>query len=55
MKDKVDDFSLLTFWILDKYSPKEVRGLWVPVSVGTNPDQAQESLLEEMFGLSLDA
>lgn len=29
------------------------RVLWVPV--GANPDRAQESLLEEMFTLSLEA
>lgn len=48
---------LLFAYILDirQVFLKEVRGLWAPVSVGTNPDQAQESLLEAMFGLSLDA
>lgn len=42
--------------ILDKYSRKKAfRVLWVPVSLGENLDQAQESLHEELFVLSLEA
>lgn len=41
---------------MDKYSRKKAfRVLWVPVSLGENLDQAQESLHEELFVLSLEA